>query len=309
MSELEPKVITTKQAKAQINHFGRSLILYSVVFLTMRYVFAYVSESRENWFFGFNPEIIRMVLNIFLMLFITFIPFRISSKKLHLNIDDYLENPRLRIDRIIAFMCIGIGINLIVTSLSTLFHVIFQSESLQYSYLGSFSTAEDISLNILYFLLFVLIKPICDEYIFRGLIQRQLGHYGRYFGVLGSAFLYMIVQTNLTDAIPAFVTGWFLSLITLRYHSIRPAVSTHMAIAFFMWVINVMPGNLLWLISIFILLIYIIAGLFIFQKRVDTNMVRYGATEWKLWKILLTSSSIVICMILFVLNIVLSIVL
>lgn len=35
-------------------------------------------------------------------------------------------------------------------------------------------------------------------------------------------------------------------------------------------------------------------------------MIRYGATEWKLWRILITSFSILLCIVLFVINVVLT---
>ena len=79
------------------------------------------------------------------------------------------------------------------------------------------------------------------------------------------------------EAIPAFAVGWYLSLITLRYHSIRPAIWVHICLELFLFGMAVIPGNYLWVITIFIVLIYLFAGLFLFQKRVDTNIIRYGA--------------------------------
>ena len=306
MASKTPVVITTKQAKRQINHFGRSLLIYVLLSVAVKYALIYTERYFPNVLNGMDAELANLYASIILLLFVTLVPFSISALALHLDIRDYLRNPRLRIDRVIALICIGIGLNLLVTSISTLFYFFFHTQSTEYAFLGNFSTNDNIIKNLVYLAYFVLVKPICDEYIFRGIIQRQLGHYGRYFGVLGSAFLYMIAQANLVDAIPAFVIGWYLSLITLRYHSIQPSIIVHISISLFLWGINVIPGNYLWLITLFIVLIYVFAGLFVFQKRVDTGMVRYGATEWKLWKILLTSSSIVLCIIIFIVNVIFS---
>jgi len=306
MSKNTPVVITTKQAKNQINHFGRSLVLYIAVFMAVNYGVPFIASHYPAVLNGIDVDLLRLCLSIILMIVITVIPFNISAHALDLNISEYLKNPRLRADRVVALICIGIGLNLVVTSISTLFYFFFHTQSISYSFLGSFRTTDQIIKNILYLLHFVLIKPVCDEYIFRGIIQRQLGHYGRYFGVLGSAALYAISQPNLVDAVPAFFVGWYLSLITLRYHSIRPSVQVHIALCLFLWALDVIPGNYLWLITVFIIVIYILAGLFLFQKRVDTGLVRYGATEWKLWRILLTSGSIIVCMVLFAINVFLS---
>ena len=306
MSKKSPVVITTKQAKRQINHFGRSLLIYILSFMAVRYGRSTIYAMAPQLFFGMDEEVASICMIGAALLFVTLIPFSISAAFLRLNIWDYLKNPRLRGDRVLAIICIGIGINLTVTSLSTLFYFFFHTNNTTYSFLGDFSTKTSLIKNLIYLLVFVLIRPICDEYIFRGIIQRQLGHYGRYFGVLGSAVLYAIAQTNLVDAIPAFVVGWYLSLITLRYHSIRPAIQVHICLELFLFALEVIPGNYLWVITIFIVLIYILAGLFLFQRRVDTDLIRYGATEVKLWRILLTSFTIVLCIILFIANVVIS---
>ncbi len=306
MSENAPVVITTKQAKGQINHFGRSLVLYIALFMAVHYGIPWAGEHYPALLMGLNADLASLCLSIIVLVFVTAIPFSISAKKLNLDISSYLKNPRLRSDRVVSLACIGIALNLTVTSLSTLFYFFFHTKSIAYPFLGSFNTTKKILANVAYFVFFVLTEPICDEYIFRGIIQRQLGHYGRYFGVLGSAVLYAISRQNLVAAIPAFALGWYFSLITLRYHSIVPTIRVHIAIALFLWILDIVPGNYLWLVTIFIIIIYFLAGLFMFQKRVDTGMVRYGATEFKLWKILLTTSSIVVCILLFAVNVFLS---
>ena len=306
MSEQAPVVITTKQAKGQINTFGRSLVIYIALFLAVHYGLPLAEEKLPAVFMGVSADLVSLCLSIIILIAVTVIPFGISARKLDLDIRSYLRNPRLRADRIFALACIGIALNLTVTSLSTLFYFFFHTRTIAYPFLGSFTSMEKILCNIAYFVFFVIVEPVCDEFIFRGIIQRQLGHYGRYFGVLGSAVLYAISRQNLVLAVPAFFVGWYLSLITLRYHSILPSIQTHIALSLFLWVLDIVPGNYLWLVTVFIIIVYILAGLFMFQKRVDTGMVRYGATEWKLWKILLTSSSIIVCIILFLLNVYLS---
>ena len=216
MADHAPKVITTRQAKKQIGFFGKSLALYILLFMALSYGTELLQNFNPSIFMGMDPQAFSLAVSMILMLFITMVPFRRSAQKLHLNIHDYLKDPNLRGDRIFALVCIGIGIDLIMTSVSTLFYFLFPTNMAEYSFLGNFSTRDAIIENILYFMMFVIVKPICDEYIFRGVIQRQLGHYGRYFGVLGSAVLYAIAQVNIAQAFPAFFVGWYLSLITDR---------------------------------------------------------------------------------------------
>lgn len=297
-----PIRITRRQARAQINHFGRPLALYMILFSLLRYGVALFNK----YIGGSDPELFLLLSSIGTYLFMALIPFTVAAYFLKLDIRDYMHSPHLRIDRTLGLICIGIGVYLIVMSVSTLFYFFFRTQALAYSFIGQWNTPTSIIKNILYFFLAVIIQPVCEEYIFRGIIQRQLGHYGRYFGVLGSAFLYMLAQTDMARAVQAFIIGWYLSLITLRYHSIRPAVTVHIALSLFLWFLENMPGRFLWLVTIFMVLVYIGAALFILQWRSDTGSIRYGATEGKLWRILLSSFSIALCVILFITNMILS---
>jgi hypothetical protein len=307
MPENSPRIITSKQAKKQINHFGRSLVIYIAVFMVFRYGTSLLATYFPQIFIV-EPQIVYLVGEMGLLVLVTLIPFRISARMLNLDIHDYLRNPRIPASRMVAIISIGIGINLIATSISSLFYFFARTNSATYDFLGKFTTETYIIENALYILENVFIIPICDEYIFRGIIQRQLGHYGRYFGVLGSAMLFAVSQANLVMAIPAFFVGWYLSLITLKYHSIRPAVQVHIVLSLFLVLMDIAPESMLLVITLAIVAVYIIAAFSIFRKRVSTNMVRYGATEPKLWKILLTSPSIIVCIILFAVNVVLSLI-
>lgn len=309
MSVKQPKTITKKQAKRQIGYFGRSLVIYILLFMILNYGTEFIYSYYPNLFFGYDHHMIMLGISIILMIFLTIGPFALTNRKLSLKIRDYLKNPHIPFGRMISIACIGIGISLLTTSIASIFRFFMIANSQIASYLGHFNTPENIINNILHICLFIIIKPICDEYIFRGIIQRQLGHYGRYFGVLGSALLYAIASNSLFEAIPSFFVGWYLSLLTLKYHSIRPSIFVSIALSFFNWLLIVIPGNFVWVIIILIAIIYIVAAFSIFSKKVSTNMVRYGATEWKLWKILLTTPSIIICFLLFIVKIILSVLL
>ncbi|MEE3488833.1 MAG: CPBP family intramembrane glutamic endopeptidase [Bulleidia sp.] len=306
MAGKQPTVITKKQAKKQISHLGRSLVLYIALFSVLQYGVEHIKQFQPEFFENHDPDLIILSMSIVLTLFFTFVPFNLSAKALHLNIRDYLRKPKIHKEHYFVLCCAGIALNLIVTSLSSLFYFFFHTQSGQYQFLGQFNTQANILRNIVYVIFFVLIKPVCDEYIFRGVIQRQLGHYGRYFGVLASAALYAIAQPNLVQALPAFFVGWYLSLITLRYHSILPAVNVHIVLALFLWLVDIFPGNYIWILSILIVIIYVMTGLFIFHGKLDTGMVRYGATEGRLWMILFTTPSMVVCAVLFAVNLWLS---
>ena len=54
MKNKAPVVITTKQAKQQINHFGRSLLIYILVFMGVRYGSHELFSRFPELLFGFD---------------------------------------------------------------------------------------------------------------------------------------------------------------------------------------------------------------------------------------------------------------
>lgn len=306
MSENQSKVITSRQARGQINHFGRSLLLYILGITLLSYGSRFLHEAFALYPFPFDYEVFELLVRIVLLILATIL-FRISSAFLRLKIKDYMIKPKnFTFGTFIVYLCLTISINLVTLSFSTLIYFFSQNNIVIYSYLGVFTSQMLIIKNILYFICFVLVRPICQEYIFRGIIQRQLGHYGRYFGVLGSAFLFAIAQDSLANAVPAFFIGWFLALMTLQYHSIKPAIYAHIGLSLFSWFMEVVPGEYLWVTLVMIVIIFAIAILSIFRRKEYTQIARWGATEGKLWRILLTSHTIILCILVFIANVVLS---
>ena len=125
------------------------------------------------------------------------------------------------------------------------------------------------------------------------------GLLGGYFGVVASAFLYALASPSLTEALPAFFTGWFLALVTYRYHSILPAREIHIATAFFAWLIAVIPDRFIIIPTIMTVIIYLIAAYSLIGQKISFHISRSGALNPKLWKTLLTSFTIILCIILF----------
>lgn len=296
MSKKEVKTITIDEAKKQINTFGYPLAILFLLTIIAQYLYSYI---QIDWITS-NIESISIATLIILTIIFTFFIVLIADKKLDLQFKDYWINPNISFQKIFNYVILGLGILLLTNAITSMFSFLANISTLQYSFVGNFKTQENIINNILYCICFVLLKPISDEVIFRGIVQRQLGHYGRYFGVLGSAFLYALMQGNIVSAIPAFFIGWYFSLISLKYHSIKITLITSIIIHLFAYLIDILPTNLLMITTLLVLFIYIACIVILINKGVNTNMMRYGATDGKLWKILITSPSIILFIIIFI---------
>lgn len=306
MTQYKPRVITRKEAKKQVNRFGISLVIYIFLNLLLWYGIGFLRNRYAGFFGNFDPDLIIMVFFIVLNLLAGYVFFRFSAAALDLNIKDYLRKPKISPQRMVMLIACGIAVTYLFTAVGSFFRFLLLPASNQFEFVGHFTTRLNIIKNIVYFILFVLIKPWVEEYAFRGVIQRQLGHYNRYFGVLASSFLYALAQPSLTDAVLAFFSGWYLALITYRYHSIIPARRIHMAVALFTWFIAVLPDRFVIIPTVLIAAAYLIAGYTLIGQKIDFHITRSGAMNPKLWKTVLTSFTVIISILLFITGCVLS---
>ena len=76
----------------------------------------------------------------------------------------------------------------------------------------------------------VLIFPLCEEFIFRGVCLRSFGRMGNYFAIFASSLLFSLMHGNLISILPSFFLGVFLAVVTMRFNSILPALIIHIAI-------------------------------------------------------------------------------
>ena len=309
MSVPLPERITRKQAKKQMSTIVFPLFLYSVCTLLLQYIPKYFETRIINLIGNIDLQMSVMILTIAVSILIAVIPVRISAAMLDLDIHAYLKKPdRLNIVRKFALVCIGISIWFGISALASGFRILLHSSAVSYNFLGHFTTKANILRNAVYILCFIIIKPVTEEYIFRAVAQRQFGHYSRFFGVMASSFLYALVQPSIADALCAFAFGWYLALITLRYHSIRPAVMIHISAALFSWFITVLPESWILLPTAMIVAVYGISISVLVTGAVKLNIVHPTGNEGMLWGLLLKVFPVILCIIIFIIASVLSLI-
>jgi membrane protease YdiL (CAAX protease family) len=79
----------------------------------------------------------------------------------------------------------------------------------------------------LYFFEICIMAPICEEFIFRGLVLHSLRRYGNGFAILVSALLFSMIHGNLQQIPLAFIVGLLLGAFVIRTGSIWVTVIMH----------------------------------------------------------------------------------
>lgn len=86
------------------------------------------------------------------------------------------------------------------------------------------------SWDLLWVLLIAALLPgLCEEILFRGVLQGILSRKGQWTGVVITAFLFAVFHLNPWNLLPAFFLGVVFGVLVVRTGSLIPAILAHIA--------------------------------------------------------------------------------
>lgn len=114
--------------------------------------------------------------------------------------------------------------------------------------LESFNSLMDSALGgdeLMAFLAVVILAPIAEELLFRGIIFRMLvKHWSEIAAIIVSALLFGIYHMNLMQAIYVLPVGLLLGYTAYKCKSVLPCIMIHMINNFMPYVLGVLPESL-----------------------------------------------------------------
>lgn len=118
------------------------------------------------------------------------------------------------------FMTVQLSNQLLVTALESSLNFF------GYSMTESMKSLESIGSSVSMFLYVVLIGPVAEEVVFRGVVLRSLEKYGKLFAIVFSSVMFGLIHGNLYQGFFAFGLGLVLAYVALEY-SFKWAVILH----------------------------------------------------------------------------------
>ncbi|MBQ8954805.1 MAG: CPBP family intramembrane metalloprotease, partial [Clostridia bacterium] len=73
----------------------------------------------------------------------------------------------------------------------------------------------------------VLLAPLIEEYMYRGVLLEGLRRYGERFAVVSSAVIFGLAHGNLMQFLPAALIGWFLGYVRVKTGSLGVCMLLH----------------------------------------------------------------------------------
>lgn len=101
----------------------------------------------------------------------------------------------------------------------------------------------------------VLIAPLVEECLFRGLIYRYLSRYGRLWAIFISALMFGLIHLNLLQFVTAVLIGLLLACIRMRY-GLACAILMHISNNVFALICNNCSGDYALIYLLYMALVY-----------------------------------------------------
>lgn len=160
----------------------------------------------------------------------------------------------------------------------------------------------------------VILAPIGEELIYRGVVLRSCAKVSQRFAIFFSAFIFGIMHGNPYQFVLGFLVGIPLAIITIRTGSLIPSIICHMvnnAFACIPSLVGYFNETASMVINILYIPLFILIGLFAFVPEVISGRMKLPEyTEFhkkRTLPVMITSWSVIVAVIIFVYELVTSI--
>ncbi|RHB08607.1 CPBP family intramembrane glutamic endopeptidase [Holdemanella biformis] len=253
-----PKFMPDKE----LSKVGGSLWLYIIMQLTLSFLFSFVAMPLIMYSLYYDYSAINACIEMLISFISGIILLWFMSNSFKRSIQDlkFTFKPKETIDTVAMMYFLNYAIGIIGALLSKFG---FPDTSPDFSLSGGFLY------NLFTFISVVILAPIFEELIFRGMILQVLSKYNKVFAILVTSLLFGLLHLNMTQAVPAFFMSLILCYMCLKTDSLLVTILAHVG------------NNLLALMSVYsdnfvlitvVIMVFVIYGLItIILKSKEVN--------------------------------------
>ena len=206
----------------EMSKVGGSLWLYIIMQLCLSFGLSFIVTPIVFYTIGFDFSLVNIVVSTVVSLVsgLILLFFMNSTFKMKIRQFKFSFKPKETIDTIgmMYFFNYVIGV---IGSLLSRFGLPDTSPDL---WLNS-----DLLYDVFIFISVVILAPIFEELIFRGMILRTLSKYNEIFAIIVTSLLFGLLHLNLTQAVPAFFMSLVLCYMSLKSDSLLVTILAHAA--------------------------------------------------------------------------------
>ena len=264
MRQIVDKKISQKTVKKNFTTVGLVLILYVLLVMFIPSAFNYYFAKIDPTFI--NDDYLYYGIYFLFLVFGTLIPFFLLRKSFRIKLN--------RITRRINATFVDLFVQSIVfytvcTALTYISSMIFNYFGLEGRLISGIGLNLEYNDNILYILMLLVVTPLLEEYAFRGVLLNCLSRYSKTFALYATSLLFALAHNNFVDIIPAFGMAIALGKTSLRYKSIQPAIVIHILFNVSIYVMSILPTNIITYMTYVLVAITIITFVLIITGRYE----------------------------------------
>lgn len=194
------------------------------VSLNFNQVLSFLRSNKEL----VNSSLFSMVGNLFVVTISLLITMIIAVGAMDVELGEMMKPRKGAVKKAVTWFPVCMSINLLV-SIMIAYLSLFMSKA------GLTVPEADISLKqndavtaIIYVAYVIIIGPIAEEIIYRGVILSLLKPFGKWMAVFFSALLFGLMHGNIPQAAAAFAGALIYGIIAVNSNSIMPTIMIHM---------------------------------------------------------------------------------
>ena len=286
-----------KAARKDYNSIGLALI-FQVAFAYGLSLVLYIGILLV---FKVESKIVAVYVPTLLQNIVPFIYFYFKHKE---KVNPFLKRKRINIAKVLGGASTALWFNIFFSLIVTIISKILATRGVNATE-PDFSLGSSVVQNLLLVGFAVVLAPVLEEFVFRGLIYPVMRKHGIRFAIIGSSLFFALFHGNIMQALPASFMGIVLCYLTETTGNIYTSILVHMlnnAVALFMGYLPEYVSGILLLITLPVAIICLVKSR-LNWKRFKVSQTLPDGTRWFSF---FTSPAIIITFILYFILILLS---
>ena len=186
-------------------------------------VLSYLRGQREL----INSSQFLMLGNLFAVFFSLVITMLIAEGLMKIELSEMLTPRKGSARQAVRWFPVAMMINLVMSIIVNYITLLFDSNGITIPEIDFSITDRTLLTFVLQICYVIIIGPIAEEIIFRGIVLTLLKPYGKWMAVFFSSLLFGLMHGNLPQAIPAFVGALVYGVIAVQCNSVVPTILIH----------------------------------------------------------------------------------
>ncbi|MGN1134107.1 MAG: lysostaphin resistance A-like protein [Oscillospiraceae bacterium] len=230
--------------KSAATKLGIIMIAYILLATVFQYVFYFVSYAFLNHRISLNMDTVINYLrsnqdivnsavfnygaNIFIVGFSLLVTLLIAECLLDADVGNIISFKNKPVKTAFTWFPVCMIVNMVFSTIINVVTLIFGNAGFTIPQSDFSVTNTDFTSTLVQFLYIVVIGPVAEELIYRGVVLSILKPYGKWAAVIISALFFGLMHGNIPQAVPAFCGAVMYGLVAVHYNSIVPTIIIHM---------------------------------------------------------------------------------